>query len=113
MAAVLQRPTETANKYLYVASVETTQNAILSALESATGAKWSVNRTTTDEQVGEALKKLGAGDFSGAFALVRATGYGNTAGLRANYAKDETLANSVLGLELESLEETVKKVVAQ
>ncbi|KAJ6043999.1 uncharacterized protein N7446_002196 [Penicillium canescens] len=44
----------------------------------------------------EAVKKLGAGDFSGTFTLVRGTSYANTPGLRANYAKDEKLANGLL-----------------
>ncbi|KAE8332089.1 hypothetical protein BDV39DRAFT_168154 [Aspergillus sergii] len=113
VVSVLQQPQETSNKYLYIASVETTQNEIVAALEEATGAKWSVKATTTEEQVGEGFKKLGAGDFSGAFHLVRATCFGNTPGLQANYAKDLTLANDVLGLKLESIQDTVKRVVAQ
>ncbi|KNG81758.1 NmrA-like family protein [Aspergillus nomiae NRRL 13137] len=112
VVSVLQHPQETSNKYLYIASVETTQNEILAALEEATGAKWSVKATTTEDQVDEGFKKLGAGDFSGAFQLVRATCYGNTPGLQANYAKDVTLANDVLGLKLESVRDTVKRVVA-
>ena len=112
VVSVLQHPQETRNKYLYIASVETTQNEILAVLEEATGAKWSVKATTTEDQVDEGFKKLGAGDFSGAFQLVRATCYGNTPGLQANYAKDVTLANDVLGLKLESVRDTVKRVVA-
>lgn len=110
---MLQHPQGTSNKFLYVASVETTQNNILAALEKETGAKWTVNSTTTEEQVGGAVKKLGAGDFSGAFALVRATGFGNTPGLRANYAKDKTLANGMLGLKLDTVQDTVKRLVAK
>ncbi|GAB1200785.1 hypothetical protein APSETT444_010164 [Aspergillus pseudonomiae] len=112
VVSVLQHPQETRNKYFYIASVETTQNEILAALEEATGAKWFVKATTTEDQVDEGFKKLGAGDFSGAFQLVRATCYGNTPGLQANYAKDVTLANDVLGLKLESVRDTVKRVVA-
>ncbi|KAJ5114755.1 NmrA-like family protein [Penicillium alfredii] len=111
VVSVLQHPQETSNKYLYVASVETTQKEILATLEEATGAKWTVKETTTDAEVSGGFKKLGAGDFSGAFALVRATGFGNTPGLHANYAKDESLANAVLGLSLESIQETIKRVV--
>lgn len=110
---MLQQPQETSNKYLYIASVETTQNEIVAALEEVTAAKWSMKATATEEQVGEGFKKLGAGDFSGAFHLVRATCFGNTPGLQANYAKDLTLANDVLGLKLESVRDTVKRVVAQ
>lgn len=112
VVSVLQHPQETSNQYLYIASVETTQQQILAALEEATGAKWTVVETSTDTQVGEGVKRLAAGDFSGALALVRATVFGNSAGLRANYAKDEELANDVLGLKLESVKDTVRRVVS-
>lgn len=110
---MLQHPQGTSNKFLYVASVETIQNNILAASEKETGAKWAVSSTTTEKQVDGAVKKLGAGDFSGAFALVRATGFGNTPGLRANYAKDDALANDMLGLKLDTIQDTVKHFVAQ
>ena len=77
------------------------------------GAKWTVNPTTTEEQVSGAAKKLGVGDFSGAFALVRAISFGNTPGLRANYAKDKSLANGMLGLKLDTVQDTVKCVVTK
>lgn len=109
--SVLEHPQETSNRYLYVYSVETTQNEILKSLEKATGAKWLVHATSTDQEVAEAYEKLGAGDFSGGFTLVRATNFGNTDGLRLNYAKEENLANGILGLEVESVDETVKRVV--
>ncbi|KFZ07800.1 hypothetical protein V502_09746 [Pseudogymnoascus sp. VKM F-4520 (FW-2644)] len=111
VASVLQHPQETKNQYLYIASVETTQNEILASLEEASGEKWAVTKTTTDTQVTEAVKKLTAGDFSGAFALVRSTTFGNTQGLHANYAADEKLANDMLGLGLEDVKDVVKRVV--
>ncbi|KAE8351803.1 hypothetical protein BDV28DRAFT_13150 [Aspergillus coremiiformis] len=112
VVSVLQQPQETSNKYFYIASVETTQNEILAALEETTRAKWSVKATTTEEQVAEGVKKLGSGDITGAFALARATCYGNIPGLRANYAKEETLANDLLGLKFEPVKDTVKRIVA-
>ncbi|KAA8650352.1 hypothetical protein EYZ11_000697 [Aspergillus tanneri] len=111
VVSVLQYPQETQNQNINIASVETTQNEILAALEEETGAKWSVTSTTTDEQVSEARKKLGAGDFSGAFMLVRATTYASIPGLQSNYVKDLNLSNDLLGLELESVKKTVKRVV--
>ncbi|PTB65733.1 NAD(P)-binding protein [Trichoderma citrinoviride] len=110
VASVLQNAEETANKYLFVSSVETSQNEILAALEHATGAKWTVNNTTTKEQVDAAIQKLSAGDFSGAYALVRATSYSCTPGLKSNYATDEDLSNDLLGLKPTSVAETVKLV---
>ncbi|KAK9235016.1 hypothetical protein V1525DRAFT_411243 [Lipomyces kononenkoae] len=109
--AVLERPAQTANRNLYIASVETSQKELLAALEEATSSKWTVTDTTTDKQVSEGLEKLGKGDMTGALILVRATSLGNTPNLRANYVRDEQLANDILGLKLESVEETVKRVV--
>ncbi|KAJ5154579.1 uncharacterized protein N7500_010018 [Penicillium coprophilum] len=108
VASVLLHPHETENQFLFIASVETTQKDILAALEEKSGVGWIVNRTTTDIQVGEGVKKLAAGDFNGALALVRATVFGNTPGLRSDYAKEEKLANSVLGLHMEAVSDVVK-----
>ncbi|KAK0103707.1 hypothetical protein ONS95_005714 [Cadophora gregata] len=109
--AVLDRPDQTANKNIYIASFETSQKEVFSALEQATAAKWSVTDTTTEKEVAEASEKIGKGDFSGAFALVRATSFGNRPGLRVNYVRDEELSNELLGLEFGSVGETVSRVV--
>lgn len=111
VASVLRHPEETRNQFLHIASVETTQREILAALEKETRSKWTLTETTTAAQIDEAHKKLGTGDFGGALILVRATCFGNTPGLRSNYATDEKLANDVLGLELGSVGETVKRVM--
>ncbi|KAM0257006.1 hypothetical protein ACHAQJ_004599 [Trichoderma viride] len=111
VTSILKKPEETANKYLFISSVETTQNEILAALEEATCAKWVTNNTTTKAQIDTTLQKLGAGDFSGAFALVRATVFSTTPGLKSNYAKDQTLSNDLLGLKPTNVTETVKRIV--
>lgn len=109
--AVLDRPDQTANKNVYVASFETSQKEILTALEKATATKWTVTDTTAEKEVAEATEKIGKGDFSGAYALVRATSFANTSGLRANYVRDEELSNESLGLEFGTVEQTVSRVV--
>ncbi|OQE38534.1 hypothetical protein PENCOP_c008G02165 [Penicillium coprophilum] len=108
VASVLLHPHESRNQFLFIASVETTQKDILAALEEKSGVKWAVKKTTTDIQVSEGVKKLASGDFNGAFALVRATVFGNTPGLHSNYAKEEKLANNVLGLHMEAISDVVK-----
>ncbi|KAL1969783.1 hypothetical protein VTN77DRAFT_7292 [Rasamsonia byssochlamydoides] len=110
VVSVLQQPSETANQYFYVASVVTSQEGILNALEEATATKWTVSYTSTEAQVSEARKRIGKGDSSAAYALVRATTFGNLDGLRADYTKEENLANDLLGLKLESVQETVQRV---
>lgn len=111
MVSVLKHSQETANKYIYVSSVETTQKEILQALEEETASRWEVINTTSDAQKSEAFKRLGDGDFSGALILVRATSYANDPALHANYATDEELSNDVLGLKLESVKQTIKRVL--
>lgn len=113
VVAVLNGPDQTANKNIYVASFETSQKEILTALEKATASKWTVTDTSTVKEVAEASEKIGKGDFSGAYALVRATSFANTPGLRANYVRDEELSNELLGLEFGSVEETVSRVVEE
>ena len=113
MISVLKRPQKTANKYIYVSSVETTQNEILQALEGETASKWKIIDTTSDAQKSEGFKRLGDGDFSGAFILVRATSYANDPALHSNYATDEELSNDLLGLEPESVKQTVKRVLSK
>ncbi|KAI3058476.1 hypothetical protein CBS147352_1129 [Aspergillus niger] len=110
VVSVVLRPEETKNRFLYIASVETTQNEVLKTLEDVTGSQWTVTETTTEEQVAEGREKLGAGDFSGAFALVRATAFGNITGLKTNYVKYQKLANGLLGLVMESIRETIERV---
>lgn len=65
--------------------------------------------TATDPQVEEAVKKLVADDFSGAFAVVFATVFGNTVDRRANYVKDkdEKFPNEVLCLKPEDVKRAV------
>jgi len=91
--------------------METTQAETLEAFEEATGTKWTVNPTTTDEQVTKGSKLLAGGDFEGAFMLVRATAFGKIGDLPENYAKDGTLANELLGLKQESVKEMVARLL--
>lgn len=111
VVGVLRNPEETRNRYLYVASVETSQNEIVAALEEATGSSWGIRRVRTDNQVDEATKLLANGDFNGALTLVRATVFANIPDLRSNYAKEEKLANETLGIKMEDVKEVVQRVV--
>jgi hypothetical protein len=113
VVASLDHPAETANKFVYVSSVATTQNEILEALEKATSAKWDVTRVTTQEQLDTARELLGKGDASGAFTIVKGTCWGNLPGLRQHYEIDEKerFADDVLGIGGVSVQETVDGVL--
>ncbi|KAH8658341.1 NmrA-like family protein [Xylariales sp. PMI_506] len=113
VVSVLQHPVKTTNQYLYVASIETTQNAILAALENHSGVKWTTEHVSTDEQVAAGRKLVSEGDFTGMYALVRASAWGNVPGIRSHYSVDESfMANDLLGIPKSSLNETVKRVLS-
>ncbi|KAF2665417.1 NmrA-like family protein [Microthyrium microscopicum] len=114
IVASLEHPTETANKFIYISSLATTQNEILQALEKATFTKWTVKHTTTTEQLGAAQEALGKGDFSGAFTLVKAAFWSNLPGLHNHYEVDEKdgLFNEILNVKKDSLQEMVERVLA-
>lgn len=107
----MEHPQETANRYLYIYSVETSQNEILEALEEVTGTKWTVQHLTMEEQFKEARIKHDGGDVQGMYALIRATLYSSTPGLRANYTKEENLVNDLFGIKEDSVKATVRRVV--
>jgi hypothetical protein len=113
VVATLEHASETANKHVYISSLDVTQNQVLHALEHATATTWTVNHTTTTEQIDAAQDALAKGNFAGAFALVKAAFWSNLPGLRQYFEVDEKerLMNDVLGVESESLQETVKRVL--
>jgi hypothetical protein len=114
VVSILKHSTETANKYLYVATVTTTQQAILKSLITQTGAVWNVDNVQTDDQIAQGRTLIARGDFLGMYSLVKASFWGKCEGIRANYSSDEKLANSLLGLpfgEAGIIDATVEKVL--
>jgi hypothetical protein len=111
IVGILKNPSETANQYLYVATVTTTQKAILSSLEIESGQKWTVQGVKTDEQIATGRQMVSQGDFTGMFMLVQASSWGSVPGISSNYTTDERLANSTLGVPEGSVDETVKDVL--
>ncbi|KIW14169.1 hypothetical protein PV08_06950 [Exophiala spinifera] len=112
VASTLKHPAETANQFLYVATVTTTQKDILKAFEAASGQKWTVRDVKTDDQIATGRKMVSEGDFNGMLTLVRASAWGTYLGIRTNYPVDEKLANAVLEIPNGSLDDTVKAVLS-
>lgn len=108
---ILKNPTETANQYLYVATVTTTQNAILSSLGTHSGQKWTVQNVKTDEQIAAGRQMVSHGDFAGMFMLVQASGWGAVPEISSDYTVDERLANAALGVPEGTVDETVHNVL--
>jgi hypothetical protein len=109
IGSVLRKPAETANKYLFISSFTVSPNEILASLEKATGKKWIINKASTAEAEREGKEKLAKGDFSGIRSLLARLMFGGDTG--GNFEKEPTLANKLLGLPHESLDETCKAAV--
>ncbi|KAI1458815.1 NmrA-like family protein [Annulohypoxylon moriforme] len=105
---VLRNPEVTANQHIYVSSLETTMNEILSGLEKGQGVKYVVSYTKTEDEVEYGKAMLAKGDFMKSHKLVLAAslipGYGN------NFAEEERLWNDVLGVPRESIDDVVGQV---
>ncbi|EXJ87196.1 hypothetical protein A1O3_04155 [Capronia epimyces CBS 606.96] len=110
VGAILRKPAETANKYLSVSSFTLSLNDILASLEAATETKWTVNHASTADAEREGKEKLAKGDFTGVRTLLARLMYGGDTG--ANFEKEPTFANQLLELPQESLDATVKAIVA-
>lgn len=109
---MLRRPDETANRYLLVAGLHTTQNEVLAGLEELTGGgKWTVAaRADTKELQAEGERKLAAGDYSAFPLLLERWCYGDGVGHPVSPADD---AGELLGLAKEDLKEVLRAWLAK
>ncbi|OBT61855.1 hypothetical protein VE03_08828 [Pseudogymnoascus sp. 23342-1-I1] len=109
VVAVLSNPTTTVNQYLYIDSFTASQNEILATLESETGEKWTVTKSTTEVAVAEGQALFAKGDFAGLLLLLKANFLGE--GYGSDFTKDAKLSNEILGLPSQDLASTVKAIV--
>lgn len=109
IVGILKNPLGTSNKYLQVATVITSQLAILQSLQEKSGSNWTAEEVETDKQVAKGREMVTGGDFTGMFILAQAASYGNVEGI--NMAEGST-SNSVVGLPEEgSLSATIDEVL--
>ncbi|KAL7937739.1 hypothetical protein V8C35DRAFT_331404 [Trichoderma chlorosporum] len=108
VVAILQRPAETANQYLSIASFNTTQNETLRILESLTsGLQWTVKHVNSANLQLEGDKKRDAGtwhvlEYLKLFAFADGSGHA---------LKEEQSANALLGLEKEDVRESLERIL--
>lgn len=105
VAAILANEEKTANKYLNIGSPTFTQNEVLAIVERETGTKWKVQKASTADEEKIGVEKLSKGDYSAFINLLRARIFRDGAGLGLT---EQSSANGLLGLEEESLEDTLK-----
>lgn len=96
IVATLQKPSETANKYLYIADYKATQNELLAAAEKATGKKFEVTEASSSDLYKESLDKFNQGDYSGIPGLLQSSIFGGEDIF--DYIKNKGLDNEKLGL---------------
>lgn len=106
VASLLSHPTETANKFLSVSSVTTTQNEVLKLLEAESRQKWQVEHMSSND-----LEKLGdrrkaEGDFSYFMLYLRHFFFSDGS---CGFVKEGDSANWLLGLEKEDIRSTIQK----
>lgn len=111
--SVLKRPSETKNQLVFVESFTTTQVEVLAALQEATGQKWKVKEETSDNVRLDGFKKVGEGDILGGGALVINALVLGREGLEDHTSVKGGIWNTRLGLEAESVAETVRDVLKQ
>ncbi|MCJ1471548.1 hypothetical protein MMC13_000188 [Lambiella insularis] len=103
---VLQKEEVTKDRLLYVQSVHITQNEVLAALEEATGEKWKVTHAKSEDAIAEHKVKAYEGDADAIEEIVSVHGI-----VASDWVGKEDFANEMLGLEAESLDETVTRVL--
>jgi hypothetical protein len=105
VAALTTAEVETRDRLLNIQSFQASPNDIVKALEKATGEKWSIEKTTTKEQLALAQECLEKGDFLPAYyRWVRTCVF-------AEEARLPNIENELLGLPKEDLQTTVEKVI--
>ena len=110
VVAVLLKPDETANQFMYVDSFTATQNEVLAELEKATGEKWKVTNKTVDSAKTEGQELFAKGEISGLLLLILVITLGE--GYGSDFRKHGTLANKKLDLPNQDLVSTVAALVA-
>ncbi|KAG6367801.1 hypothetical protein INS49_001996 [Diaporthe citri] len=106
VASVLKHPQETANKYLSIASFQPSLNEILMIVEDETGAKWTVERISTQDLQKTGEEKLSKGDFSAFRELLRVHIHRDGGG---HSVPEGELANGLLKLPKEDLRDSIQK----
>jgi hypothetical protein len=108
---ILRKPAATANQYLHIASLTTSQNAIRTSIEKLTGREWNVRNVTSEELTKTGGELIAKGDYSGLVMRGMVAMWGELPGLRHNFEKDEKLANELLGIKHAELDDVMTRVL--
>ena len=110
IVSVLQKPAETANKYLFVTSFRTTENQTLDTAERTTGQKFEVKKVDAEAWKKEGLEMLQKGDFR---AFGRFWGWFLWKDGEGHWASgNEITGNELLELPQEDMEVVIKEIAS-
>ncbi|PGG97776.1 hypothetical protein GX51_07158 [Blastomyces parvus] len=105
-------PTETANKFLRIRSLQTTQNQILGAFEQITESKWAVERISTKELYRAGKEKMEKGE-GGWILDILCTQIFADGGNRSIVATKEDSDNALVGVREVKLADVIRDIVAE
>jgi hypothetical protein len=111
VVGTLLNPTVTANRFLAVQSICTTQNELLAAFEKATGETWKVERQTSEELIQSGKEDFVTGGGLWRLKLAVATLYDVGQGRGMVAATRGVSDAEMLGVKEESAEEIVAKLL--
>jgi len=113
VVGVLQRPEETANRFVRVLSIDTCQSELLAAFEAVTGRPWTVQRSTIAALLEDARARLreGKGGWILPLAVSQLFDPGEARGRVAD--SREASESDLVGVRSESAEEIARKVLAR
>lgn len=111
VVGVLKHPDETANRFVKVRSIQTCQNELLEAFQSATGSQWDVQRSSTKALLESGRSKLQAGVGGWVLELVVAQLFDQGEARCVVASSREDSDSDLLGVVEETPQEIVAKVL--
>lgn len=108
---ILQKPDETANRFVKVHSVDFTQQTLLVALEKATASKWEVENVSTAEVIEHKRALLEQDNFMAAFLDVLGQQLFEAGAGRGAHVGAGDSDNELLGITVDDLDSTVSTIV--
>jgi hypothetical protein len=113
VANVLLNPVQTANREVKTRSIQSTQNEILSNLQTATMREWEVQRVSAAETAEKGRICFQAGRDAEAYGYFFASQIWEDEYERGMNVSEEGSDNVLLGVESERLNDIVKRVLAE
>ena len=109
--SILQKPEQTANKYLHIRSTEVSQKQILEALEELTGQKWNVEYQDSQDLFEKGKDMFARGNRAGMLNLLVVQLFAKGAGRSIVVSRDRS-DNELLGVREKDVKEVVRTVLA-